>query len=54
MKANKNIGSSTVVLAKFDTSRQNYLKTTNLGDSGYLLLRPTEDGKFIRLFRTKE
>jgi protein phosphatase PTC7 len=54
VKANKNIGSSTVVLAKFDTSRENYLKATNLGDSGYLLLRPIGDGKFTKLYRTTE
>lgn len=54
VKANKNIGSSTVVLAKFDTTRENFLKATNLGDSGYLLLRPEADGTFTHLFRTKE
>ena len=52
---NPHTGSSTCVLAKFDTSRDNYLKTTNLGDSGYLLLRPTgENNQFERIFRTKE
>ena len=40
VKGNPNTGSSTCVLAKFDTSRPNHLKATNLGDSGYLLLRP--------------
>ena len=54
VQANKETGSSTVVLAKFDTSRENYIKTTNLGDSGYLLLRPELDGTFKTLFRTKE
>ena len=44
VKVNKNTGSSTAVLAKFDTSRENYLKATNLGDSGYLILRPNADG----------
>ena len=44
--ANGQIGSSTAVLAKFDTSRENFIKTTNLGDSGYTLLRPLGDGKF--------
>jgi hypothetical protein len=42
------------VIAKFDTSRENYIKTTNLGDSGYLLIRPEGDGTFTKLFRTKE
>ena len=54
VKSNPNIGSSTCVIAKFDTSRPNFLKTTNLGDSGYLLLRPDTDGNLNPLFRTKE
>ena len=47
-------GSSTCVLAKFDTSRQNYLRTTNLGDSGYVLFRPDMKGNLEKLFRSKE
>jgi serine/threonine protein phosphatase PrpC len=43
VKMNPNVGSSTCVLAKFDSER-NVLKTTNLGDSGYLLLRPDDTG----------
>jgi hypothetical protein len=54
VKTNPNIGSSTCVIAKFDTSRPNFLKTTNLGDSGYLLLRPDTDGNLQSLFRSKE
>ena len=46
VKSNGQIGSSTAVLAKFDTSRDNFIKTTNLGDSGYTLLRPIGNGKF--------
>jgi hypothetical protein len=38
------MGSSTCVLAKFDTERPNILKTTNLGDSGYALFKPSRDG----------
>ena len=53
VKINKNTGSSTCVLAKFDTER-NVLKTTNLGDSGYLLLRPDESGSLTQFFRSKE
>lgn len=48
----KNIGSSTAVLAKFDTTRHDILKTTNLGDSGYVLFRPREDGTLEKLFRS--
>ena len=52
--ANKNTGSSTCVLVKFDTSKPDTLKATNLGDSGYLLVRPQGDGTFETIFRTKE
>jgi len=52
--ANRHMGSSTCVLAKFDTGRKNYLKTTNLGDSGYVLIRPHADGKLEKLYRSKE
>jgi hypothetical protein len=38
------MGSSTCVMAKFDTERENILKTTNLGDSGYILFKPNRDG----------
>ena len=43
VKMNQFTGSSTCVLAKFDSQRD-VLKTTNLGDSGYLLLRPDDSG----------
>ena len=44
-------------MAKFDTSRPNYVKTTNLGDSGYFILRPSKKeggGKFKKVFRSEE
>mmetsp|Transcript_3740 Transcript_3740/g.6371 ORF Transcript_3740/g.6371 Transcript_3740/m.6371 type:complete len:130 (+) Transcript_3740:122-511(+) len=40
VKKNENMGSSTCVLLKFDTERPDFIKTTNLGDSGYLIFRP--------------
>ena len=54
VKQNKNIGSSTVVMAKFDQIRENIIKTTNLGDSGYLILRPEKNtpGKLKTIFRS--
>jgi len=52
--ANKNIGSSTVVMAKLDTRNNNQIKTTNLGDSGYVLFRPNAEGNLEKLFRSKE
>jgi hypothetical protein len=56
VKAHTRIGTSTAVFAKFDTSRPNFIKTTNLGDSGYVLFRPKEeDGKFAveKVFRSE-
>ena len=49
-------GSSTVVMAKFCTMRKNFIRTANLGDSGYLILRPSkkEGGKFKKIFRSEE
>jgi hypothetical protein len=32
-----------MVLAKFDTSRPNILKTLHVGDSGYFILRAKEN-----------
>ena len=40
VRANENIGSSTAVMASFDIVRDDIIKTVNLGDSGYLILRP--------------
>lgn len=52
---NKNIGTCTFCAARFDTTRDNYLKTINLGDSGYLLVRPNpKTNQLDTLFRTKE
>ena len=51
---NPHTGSSTCVMAKFDTGRKDCLKTTNLGDSGYVLIRPHADGKLEKLYRSKE
>ena len=39
VEMNTNTGTCTFCAAKFDTSRPNYIRTINLGDSGYLLLR---------------
>ena len=41
MVATREIGSSTAVLAKLDTD---ILKTTNLGDSGYVLYSFNKEG----------
>ena len=42
---NPHIVSSTAVMIKFDDSKENYLKTSNLGDSGYMILRPDKNKK---------
>lgn len=39
MQDNPHTGSSTVVMAKFDHQKDNVIKTLNLGDSGYMILR---------------
>jgi protein phosphatase PTC7 len=41
-------------MAKFDQIRENIIKTTNLGDSGYLILRPDKNtpGKFKTIFKS--
>jgi hypothetical protein len=54
---NKNTGSSTCTIAKLSEGENNILKTLNMGDSGYLLVRPDgegKDGKLKRIHRTKE
>lgn len=38
---NNNIGSSTVTMATFDLNRPDVILTTNLGDSGYIIIRPS-------------
>ena len=50
---NRNTGSSTVVMASLD---KNMLFTTNLGDSGYLILRPDYKAarKLTTVFKSKE
>ena len=53
----QNMGTCTVVIVKFDDLNPSRLKAINLGDSGYLLLRPDgngKEGKLKRIFRTKE
>jgi hypothetical protein len=42
-------------MAKFDTIREGILKTSNLGDSGYIILRPDskKPGKFQTIFRSE-
>lgn len=57
VKLQTHTGSSTVVLAKFDDNDPNLLKTTNLGDSGYLLchVEGTEEKPILKqYFRSKE
>jgi protein phosphatase PTC7 len=51
---NKNTGSSTAVLARIDGDT---LKTTNLGDSGYVIFsaeKGTEGVRLNKIFRSKE
>ena len=55
VKRNKQTGSSTAVLAKLDGN--NLMKTTNLGDSGYVIFTAEHDDSGVKLkkvFRSKE
>mmetsp|Transcript_13395 Transcript_13395/g.22812 ORF Transcript_13395/g.22812 Transcript_13395/m.22812 type:complete len:106 (-) Transcript_13395:3-320(-) len=42
-KADREIGSSTLVVAAFDQNDPNTLRTTNYGDSGYMIIRASKD-----------
>lgn len=48
----KVLGSSTLVVAALDP--QGTLRTANIGDSGYLIVRPTGEDKFELIFESKE
>ena len=55
VEMNKNVGSSTAVLASLEGT--DTLKTTNLGDSGYVIFRASKEGKKVELakqFRSVE
>ena len=55
VKQNKNMGSSTAVLARLEGNGE--LKTTNLGDSGYVIFTANKDTteiKLTKVFRSKE
>ena len=55
-RINKQTGSSTAVLAKIDPANNKMIRTTNLGDSGYIIYRPDpiEIGRFNKIYRSKE
>lgn len=50
----KDIGSTTAVIVSLDKQEENaaQLQTCNLGDSGYLIVRPSDN--FSTVFRSKE
>ena len=54
-KINNETGSSTAILLKMDPEDRKVLRTTNLGDSGYIIYRPdpVELGKFKKMYRSK-
>lgn len=55
VKLNKNVGSSTAVLAKLD--EPDIIKTTNLGDSCYVIFTAQYERNAVKLkkvFRSKE
>ena len=47
VEMNKNVGSSTAVLASLED--EGTLKTTNLGDSGYVIFRASKEGRKVEL-----
>ena len=51
VKANPNKGSTTACMAKLDGKDK--LKTCNLGDSGYLIVRPNKAGELEKVFRSE-
>ena len=55
VRKNTEIGSSTIVMAKSDMVRGNYIKTTNLGDSGYWIFRPHSEipRKFELIYKSE-
>ena len=56
-EASKHEGSSTLVMAKWDHEKPHILKTSNLGDSGYVLYECYHDGrkdKVKKVFRSQE
>ena len=55
-KQNLFVGSSTFLAAIFDPARPNFMKTLNLGDCGYMILRAFEekDNKFEKVYRSTE
>jgi hypothetical protein len=57
MEASKHEGSSTLVMAKWDHEKPHILKTTNLGDSGFMIYECYHDGrkdKVKKVYRSKE
>lgn len=53
VKKTQSPGTSTFVAALLD-KEDPYLKGMNFGDSGYMLMRKNEDGKFAKVFRSEE
>ena len=53
VKDNPHGGSTTAVLAQLEASGSN-MKTLNLGDSGYLIVRRDKKGQVEKVFRSKE
>ena len=46
-------GSSTAVMAKLHPG-STFMQTCNLGDSGYMIIRPKLDGRLEKVFRSQE
>jgi hypothetical protein len=44
VKQSADAGSASMVAVKFDTTRPNFIRTTQAGDSGYIIVRPGQQG----------
>lgn len=53
VKETKAMGTCTYVMAWIDP-KESLVETLNLGDSGFLLIRPQTESNFEIIFRTKE
>ena len=51
VKKNPHRGSTTACLAKLESGSK--MKTCNLGDSGYLIVRPDDRGNLEKVFRSQ-
>jgi len=47
-------GTCTLLVAQFDEKRPDVVKTHLVGNSGYMIVRPNEEGKYELEFKSEE